>query len=86
MRHENVTILFLTGEDIERLDAESDHLLTALRRMARRIRALKWLDRQEVEDGEEYNLIEREEEALNEYAEELEKERDDSQGDLTDFE
>lgn len=86
MRHENVAILFLTGEDIERLDAESDHLLTALRGMARRIRALKRLDRQEVEDEEEYDLIEREEEALNEYAEELEKERDGSQGDLTDFE
>lgn len=86
MRYENIAILFLTGEDIERLDTESDHLLTSLQGKARRIHTLKRLDRQEVEGEEEYDLIEREEEALDEYAEELPEGDDGSQGDLTDFE
>jgi len=85
MRHENIAIMFLTGEDVERLDENADHLLTVLRGEARRIHNLKRLDRQEVEGDEEYDLIEREEEALEEFADEIEEVRGESQGDLSDF-
>lgn len=86
MRHENIAILFLTGEDVERLDKDADHLLTALRGEARRIHNLKRLDRQEVEGEEEYELLEREEEALEEFADELDDDEDDEgQGSLSEF-
>lgn len=85
MRHENIAILFVTGEDIEQLDEDADHLLTALQGEARRIQNLKRLDRQEVEGDQENQLAEREEEALEEFAEELEEEKDDGQGSLSEF-
>ena len=85
MRHENIAIMFLTGEDVERLDENADHLLTVLRGEARRIHNLKRLDRQEVEGDEKFDLIEREEEALEEFADEIEEVRGESQGDLSDF-
>ena len=85
MRHENISILFLTGEDLERLDEDTDHLLTALRGEARRIHNLKRLDRQEVEADDEYELLEREEEALEEFADELDQGSADNQGSLSEF-
>jgi len=88
MRHENIAILFLTGEQVERLDEDADQLLTMLQGEARSIHNLKRLDRQEVEGDEEYDLIEREEEALEEFADELEDaddDDDDGQGSLSEF-
>lgn len=86
MRQENIAILFLTGEDVERLGKDADHLLTALRGKARQIHNLKRLNRQEVEEQEEYDLINREERALEEFADEFKAdEKDKGQGSLSEF-
>ncbi len=71
MRHENIAIMFLTGEDIEEFDENTDHLLTVLRGEARRIHNIKRLDRQEVEQEDGIDLIDREDEALEEFDDEL---------------
>lgn len=87
MRQENIAIMFLTGDDIERLDEDADHLLTVLRGEARRIHNLKRLSQQEVEEDEDGELIEREEQALEKFKEEIEddEDEDESQGSLSDF-
>lgn len=82
MRQENIAIMFLTGEDIDRLDEDTDHLLTVLRGEARRIHNLKKLSQQEVEEDEEGELVEREEQALDELED---NEEDEPQGSLSDF-
>ena len=87
MQHENISIVFLTGEDIHRLSEGADHLLTVLRGESDRIQNLKQLDPTEVEaassGGDEGDKAEAVEEALSEYEEELSTEVD--QGELTDF-
>ncbi len=89
MRQENISIMFLTGEAVEQLDEDEDHLLTVLRGESRRIHNIKKLSQQEIkEDDSEQELVEREEEALEKFEdelEELEEEDDESQGALTDF-
>jgi len=71
MRHENLAIMFLEGDDIEELDENTDHLLTILRGEARRIHNIKRLDRREVEQEDEMDLIDREDEALEEFQDEF---------------
>jgi len=86
MRQENVAIMFLSGEDIEELDENADHLLTVLRGESSRIHNLKKLSPEEVESDDEQNLTEREEQALEEFEDELEDDdEDESQESLTDF-
>jgi len=85
MRHENIAILFLVGEDIERLDEDADHLLNVLRGEARRIQNIKRLSEQEVEDDSEDELVEREEQALDKFEDELKEMEEESQGSLDDF-
>lgn len=87
MRHENIAILFLVGEDIERLDEDADHLLNVLKGEARRIQNIKRLSEQEVEDDSEGELVERENEALDKFEEELSEieQETESQGSLEDF-
>ena len=76
MRHENISIMFLTGGDIEELDENTDHLLTVLRGEARRIHNIKRLDRREVEQEDTMDLIDREDEALEDFEEELNFDQD----------
>ena len=71
MRQENIAIMFLEGDDIEQLDENTDHLLTVLRGEARRIHNIKRLDRREVEQKNVQDLIDREDEALEEFEDEL---------------
>ncbi|QLH78005.1 restriction endonuclease [Halosimplex rubrum] len=83
MRHENLAIMFLEGDDIEELDENTDHLLTVLRGEARRIHNIKRLDRREVEQEDGMDLIDREDEALEEFEDELDFEQE--QPSLNDF-
>lgn len=86
MRHENIAVSFLTGDTLEVLDEDTDHLLTALRGESRRIHGLKRLGREErVEEEEEQELVNRENEALEKYEEELEEYTEASDASLTDF-
>ena len=74
MQHENIAIMVLTGEDLEELDTNTTHLLHVLRGESRRISNLKRLGKAEYvegEDGEE--VVNREEQALEEYQEKIEK-------------
>lgn len=75
MRHENIAVMFLTGDDIEELDADATHLHHVLQGESRRISNLKRLGEAEyVEEDEDKEVIaNREEEALDEYQEEIEK-------------
>ncbi|MFC7232958.1 restriction endonuclease [Saliphagus sp. GCM10025308] len=74
MRHENIAVMFLTGDDLEELDQNTTHLHHVLQGESRRISNLKRLGEAEyVEDEDEEVVSSREEEALNEYQEELEK-------------
>lgn len=86
MRHENISISFLTGDTIEELDEDTDHLLTTLRGESRRVHGLKRLGRGErVEEEEEQELADRENETLEKYEEELEMYTDNVDASLTDF-
>lgn len=86
MRHENIAILFLTGDDLDEFDGNEDRLLTTLRGQARMIHRLKRLGRGEsVEQDEETKMAEKEQQALEKYADELEDATDDDQGSLEDF-
>lgn len=76
MRQENIAIMFLEGDDIEELDENTDHLLTVLRGEARRIHNIKRLDRREVEQEDVQDLIDREDEALEEFEDELDFDQD----------
>lgn len=82
MRHENIAIMFLEGDDIEELDENTDHLLTVLRGEARRIHNIKRLDKREVEQEDVQDLLDREDEALEEFEDEL---YDEDQPSLDDY-
>lgn len=87
MRHENIAIMFLTADDVEKLDEDVTHLLHVLRGESRRISNLKRLGEAEyVEDEDDEDLADREEQILEDYWEEIEKYHEDA-GDasLTDF-
>ncbi|MFB6187326.1 MAG: restriction endonuclease, partial [Halobacteriaceae archaeon] len=85
MRHENISIMFLEGDDIEELDENTDHLLTVLRGEARRIHNIKRLDKQEVEQEDAMDLIDREDEALDEFEEELDFTEEEDQPSLDEY-
>lgn len=77
MRHENISIVFLTGEDLEQIDQDPTHLLYVLKGQARRISNLKSLGHGEyVEVEEEEEIVDREEQVLNEFEDDLAKVED----------
>lgn len=84
MRHENLAIMFLSGEDIENIDESSDHLITVLRGKSREIQNTKSLSQQEVEEDKDQELAEREEQALEKFKDEIDT-LDDTQESLSDF-
>lgn len=49
MQHENISIMFLAGDDIEKIAEDTDHLLTLLRGESERIANLKQLDQNDVD-------------------------------------
>lgn len=72
MQHENLAIVFLEGDDLDRLDEEPAHLLDVLRKESGRIHGIKRLGGKEgVEDDDETTLSEREQEAMEEFEEEV---------------
>ena len=74
MRNENISILFLTEEDLTELDERSDKLLEKLEGESGRVRRLKQLEKKDmIKKTEENEIVSREEEALEEYQEELER-------------
>jgi hypothetical protein len=89
MYRDNLTIMFISGDDLLALDEDPSHLLTVLRRETRRIERLKQLtERDMVEVEEDEERINREEETLDEYQEVIEEYRnpdEEEQGQLTDF-
>lgn len=88
MRHENIAVMFLTGDDIEELDADPTHLLHVLRGESRRISGLKRLGEAEyVEDDEGEAPENRAEKTLEEYWDEIEQHRETGEDtSLSDFE
>jgi hypothetical protein len=89
MYRDNLTIMFISGDDLLALDEDPSHLLTVLRRETRRIERLKQLtERDMVEVEEDEERVNREEETLDEYQEVIEEYRnpdEEEQGQLTDF-
>ncbi|WP_435159841.1 hypothetical protein [Haladaptatus sp. DFWS20] len=87
MQSENITILFLTGEELEQLDERPDVMIHELRGQSNRVQRIKRLrkDRRadEGEDAEE--VREREERALDEYEEELSEYQPRKDTNLTEF-
>jgi len=86
MRHENIAIMVLTGEDLEELDTNTTHLLHVLKGESRQISNLKRLGEAEyVESEDEEEVVNREEQGLKEYQEEIEKHHDPNDASLGDF-
>lgn len=89
MYRDNLTIMFISGDDLMEFDEDPSHLLTVLRRETRRIERLKQLtERDMVEVEEDEDRINREEETLEEYQsaiEEYQNPDEEEQGELTDF-
>ncbi|WP_379818903.1 restriction endonuclease [Halolamina salina] len=85
MQHENIAILFIRGDDLDEFDGNEDHLLTTLRGESRRVKNLKRLGREDlVDEDEDEEMTDREEEALEKYADQIE-DGDDSQESLDEF-
>jgi hypothetical protein len=73
MRHENLAIFFLTEDDLSEFDERSDKLLERLKSESGQVHRLKRLERRDmIEKTEKNEIISSEEEALEEYQEELE--------------
>ena len=87
MAHENLSILFLDGNDLERLDEQPSHLLHALRGESRRVQNIKKLDRRDmIEEDEDQPIVTDEQQILDEYDGEIEaKESDIEERSLDDF-
>jgi len=90
MFRDNLTIMFLHGDDLQKFDENPRDLLRTLRTEARRIKRLKGLDERdmvEIEEGEE--RANREEETLEEYEEVVEEYQNpkggDEQNSLSDY-
>jgi hypothetical protein len=87
MQHENISIIFLEGDDLEQLDERPDHLLDTLKGQSRRIQRIKRLNKEKQgrdEDPEE--RAENETKALDKYDEELsDYQTDADNSSLTDF-
>lgn len=87
MQHENIAIMFLTGDDLEEIDDDPTHLLHALQGESRRISKLKSLgDSEYIDEDDESSQAAREEKAIDEFEENAPT---DTQGEndasLTDF-
>jgi hypothetical protein len=87
MQKENLAVVFIDGDDLLKLDQNTDHLFTALRGESRRIHRLKRLSSQEVEEEEEQQMADREQEALDKYADDISEGVEDEAEDasITDF-
>ena len=89
MRNENIAILFLTEEDLTELDNREDKLLEKLEGESGRVRRLKQLEKRDmIEKTEDNEIVSREEEALEEYKEEIERYRggdESEESSLSDF-
>jgi len=87
MQEENITIVFLTDDTIEKLDEQTDELLTALRDESRRAHLLKSVDG-DIDQDEDGQTESREQEALEKYEDEwqeaVENEEDTSLDDFAD--
>jgi hypothetical protein len=70
MRHENLAIIFLSEDDLLKLDEQPDHLLTTLRGESRRVQRIKCLQMQDSSDESKETEIQ-EEEALAKYEDEI---------------
>jgi hypothetical protein len=80
MRHENIAVMFLTGDDLEELDQNATHLHHVLQGESRRISNLKRLGEAEyVEEDDDGVVANRENEALDEYQGEIEEFQDTSE-------
>lgn len=87
MQHENLAIVFLEGEDVDRLDEEPTHLMETLQSESARIHGIKRLGEEEgVRQEDETSLPEREERALAEFEEEIGGEDTPRAAELSDFE
>lgn len=88
MRHENIAILFISGDDLLELDERPDHLLQTLRGEARWVSRLKRIDQEEESNEvEEENKEEQVQKALEMYEDEVSKHQPDNSeiSSLTDF-
>ncbi len=75
MIHENISILFLTGETLNELDERPTLLLHALRGESRRVQNIKQLDERDmIEEDEEQKKALQAEKVLEEYQEDSESE------------
>ena len=85
MNHENIAIVFVIGEDIEKIAEDTDHLLTVLRGESDRIAKLKQLDETDVDPARDATGVSDDavREVLEDYDEKLSDEND--QYDLDDF-
>jgi len=89
MFRDNLTIMFLHGDDLMQFDEKPRDLLRTLRTETRRIKRLKALDERdmvEIEESEE--RVDREEESMEEYQEAIEEYQnpeDDDQNSLSDY-
>lgn len=86
MQSENITILFLTGDELEQLDERPDVMMHELRGQSKRVQRIKRLNKdRRADEGEDREEVEeREERALDKYEEEL-SEYQDRHVDLTEF-
>jgi hypothetical protein len=74
MKHENISILFLTDEDLSESDDREDRLLTTLKQKSRRVQRLKKLDESDFLEASESGVSSDDEKsALTEYQDEIEK-------------
>ncbi|EMA35183.1 hypothetical protein C445_05673 [Halobiforma lacisalsi AJ5] len=86
MQKENISIVFLTGEDIKKLDTDTDHLLYSLEGESRRVHSLKQMDKKSgVEEEEEQSQFTKEQQALEKFEDELEVTETHEDMDLTTF-
>lgn len=89
MHRDNLTIMFLEGDDLMEFDENPDHLILTLRGEAKRVQRLKNLDERDmVEITEQEQQINRESETMEEYREDLREyqqppEEEDKEGGLT---
>jgi hypothetical protein len=76
MNHENIAIMFITDDDIEKIAEDTDHLLTVLRGESDRIAKLKQLDDNDVDPARDATSVSDDavREALEEYEEKLSEE------------
>lgn len=88
MQHENMSIIFLDGGDLDQLDERPDHLIDTLKGQSRRIQRIKRLNKEKQgRDGEDpVERAEDETKALDKYDEELSDYQPDADNSsLTDF-